>query len=192
MLGDSCPAGGTWFKYLIGQSPEAASTPQIRHWLPELFGEAMSPMTYSCTPSRPSMRAASRIAGCERRSRRSIACLAPVVRRRRSSIRRRRGASPSVRPVVIPLPARNKSIIPRALNPRPPSALHQRAGEMRRNRKFFDERTMARNRFHSDFLPGPGLRCFISAVPEQPPDRLPAMTVQRTRQQVTWTAAESR
>ena len=60
--------GGISFNYLIGQSPEAASTPQIRHWLPKLFGAAMSPMTCSCTPSRPSMRAASRIADCWRRS----------------------------------------------------------------------------------------------------------------------------
>ncbi len=129
------------------------------------------------------MRVALRTNGCRRRSRRPVACWVP------------RGATLEVIDktamrhiaycaVGLP-PVASAQYVDHfaAANPRLPPTLRQRSGELGWDHKFFDEGAMARNPFYSDFLPGVGLRYFISAVLEQTPDRLSVVTVQRTRKQ---------
>jgi DNA-binding CsgD family transcriptional regulator len=70
-----------------------------------------------------------------------------------------------------------------ALNPRIPPTLSQRPGEVSWDYKLLDERAMARDPFYSEFLPKSDMRYFISAVLEQTPDRIAAISVQRTRRQ---------
>jgi DNA-binding CsgD family transcriptional regulator/PAS domain-containing protein len=70
-----------------------------------------------------------------------------------------------------------------AVNPRFPSVLRQRAGEISYDYQILDERAMARDAFYSDFLPELGLRYFVSAVLEQTRDTLSVVSVQRTRRQ---------
>lgn len=70
-----------------------------------------------------------------------------------------------------------------ALNPRIPLTLRQCAGDVAWDGQLFDEARMARDPFYAEFLPGLGLRYFISVVLEQTPDKLVAVAVQRTRKQ---------
>jgi DNA-binding CsgD family transcriptional regulator len=70
-----------------------------------------------------------------------------------------------------------------ALNPRIPHVLSQQPGEVSWDYKLFDERTMTRDPFYSEFLPKSDMRYFISAVLEQTPERIAAVSVQRTRRQ---------
>jgi DNA-binding CsgD family transcriptional regulator/PAS domain-containing protein len=70
-----------------------------------------------------------------------------------------------------------------ALNPRIPPVLRQRVGQVGFDYQLLNETTMARDAFYSEFLPELDLRYFISAVVEQTPDRLVAVSVQRTRRQ---------
>jgi len=70
-----------------------------------------------------------------------------------------------------------------ALNPRIPHTLRQRAGDVAWDSQLFDETQMARDPFYAEFLPGLGLRYFISVVLEQTPDKLVVVAVQRTGKQ---------
>jgi hypothetical protein len=70
-----------------------------------------------------------------------------------------------------------------ALNPRISPGLRQRSGEVGFDYQLLDEPAMAQDAFYSEFLPELDLRYFISAVVEQTPDRLVAVSVQRTRRQ---------
>ena len=70
-----------------------------------------------------------------------------------------------------------------AVSPRLPAILGERAGELGWDYKFFDEQAMERDPFYSVFLSRLELRYFITAVLEQTPDRMAAVTVQRTRKQ---------
>jgi DNA-binding CsgD family transcriptional regulator/PAS domain-containing protein len=70
-----------------------------------------------------------------------------------------------------------------ALNPRIPPVFRQQPGEVSWDYKLLDEQAMARDAFYSEFLPKLGLRYFISAVIEQTPDKLAAVSVQRSRRQ---------
>jgi DNA-binding CsgD family transcriptional regulator/PAS domain-containing protein len=69
-----------------------------------------------------------------------------------------------------------------AHNPRISPILRQRAGEVCWDYKFMDEEAMDRDPFYSEFLPGLGLRYFISAVLDQTAGRTTVVSVQRTRQ----------
>jgi len=69
-----------------------------------------------------------------------------------------------------------------SLTPRIPPILHQSAGEVSFDYKLMDEASMKRDAFYSEFLPGMGLRYFISAVLEQTQDRIAVVSVQRSRQ----------
>lgn len=70
-----------------------------------------------------------------------------------------------------------------ALNPRIPPILSEKAGEVSWDYKLLYERTMTRDPFYSEFLPKVDMRYFISAVLEQTPDKMAAVSVQRTRRQ---------
>jgi PAS domain-containing protein len=70
-----------------------------------------------------------------------------------------------------------------ALNPRIPPILSQRPGEVSWDYKLLDESAMTRDAFYSEFLPKSDLRYFISAVLEQTPEKIAAVSVQRSRRQ---------
>jgi DNA-binding CsgD family transcriptional regulator/PAS domain-containing protein len=70
-----------------------------------------------------------------------------------------------------------------AVSPRMPAILGQRAGELGWDYKFFDEQAMERDPFYSDFLSRLDLRYFMTVMLEQTPDRLAAVSVQRTLKQ---------
>ena len=69
------------------------------------------------------------------------------------------------------------------LSPRLPMVLNQRAGSLSWDYRVLDENAMARDPFYAEFLTRVGLRYFMSAVIEQTPERLTAITVQRTPRQ---------
>jgi DNA-binding CsgD family transcriptional regulator len=69
------------------------------------------------------------------------------------------------------------------LNPRVPPILSQRPGEVSWDYKLLDEQAMARDPFYCEFLPVSGMRYFIFAILEQTPDKVAAVTVQRTRRE---------
>ncbi|WP_246739110.1 helix-turn-helix transcriptional regulator [Bradyrhizobium aeschynomenes] len=68
-------------------------------------------------------------------------------------------------------------------NPRLPTALKQRQGELSWDYQVMDESAMDRDPFYAEFLPRAGLRYFLSAVLERSPQRMVALTLQRTPQQ---------
>jgi DNA-binding CsgD family transcriptional regulator/PAS domain-containing protein len=70
-----------------------------------------------------------------------------------------------------------------ALNPRIPPILSQRPGEVSWDYKLLDESAMTRDAFYSEFLPKSDMRYFISAVLEQTPEKIAAVSVQRSRRQ---------
>jgi DNA-binding CsgD family transcriptional regulator/PAS domain-containing protein len=70
-----------------------------------------------------------------------------------------------------------------ALSPRLPGILRQRSGDLAWDHKFLDEKAMERDPYYSVFLSRLDLRYFISVVLEHTPDRVAAVTVQRTRKQ---------
>ena len=70
-----------------------------------------------------------------------------------------------------------------ALSPRTPPILLQKPGEVSWDYKLLDEPAMKRDPFYSEFLPKSDLRYFISVVLAQRPDRIAAVSVQRTRRQ---------
>jgi DNA-binding CsgD family transcriptional regulator/PAS domain-containing protein len=67
-----------------------------------------------------------------------------------------------------------------ALNPRVPSVLRQKPGNVGWDCKLMDEEAMKRDGFYSEFLPSMGLRHFISAVLERTEDRIAVVAVQRS------------
>ena len=68
-----------------------------------------------------------------------------------------------------------------ALCPRIPPIMRQAAGEVCFDYKLMDEAAMKRDAFYSEFLAAMGLRYFISAVLEQTPRTMTAISLQRSR-----------
>ena len=68
-------------------------------------------------------------------------------------------------------------------NPRLPVALGQQRAGLCWDYQVMDESAMNRDPFYAEFLPRAGLRYFLSAVVEQSPERLVALTLQRTPRQ---------
>ncbi|GLH78136.1 transcriptional regulator [Bradyrhizobium sp. SSBR45G] len=65
-------------------------------------------------------------------------------------------------------------------NPRLPVALRQQRGGLSWDYQVMDEGTMKRDPFYAEFLPRAGLRYFLSLVLDQSPQRLVAVTLQRS------------
>ncbi|MGJ4959207.1 helix-turn-helix transcriptional regulator [Bradyrhizobium sp. HKCCYLRH2015] len=68
-------------------------------------------------------------------------------------------------------------------NPRLRMALNQQRGELAWDYQVMDESAMNRDPFYAEFLPRAGLRYFLSAVLERSPQRMVALTLQRTPRQ---------